>query len=158
MKRLFLASYMLFLILCAHQGTSFSGVIYKWVDENGVAHFTDSLNDKSVIEKHDVEIITIKDNAESIVPISKQTEPKPKKEKGSEQPIKGKETLKDKPSKYYKKQTEFGKQKDRLGKHYENKTKGGHEKTYEKKKREGKKKISKNIVKAIPAQSEKNIL
>ena len=103
MKRLLLTPCVLFLILYAHQGTSFSGEIYKWIDENGIMHFTDSLNDKSIIEKHNVEMITVKDYQEIPAPASEQTEPKPKGKTEWEKPIKEKETIKDKPSKYYKK-------------------------------------------------------
>lgn len=74
-----------------------------------------------------------------------------------EQRIKEKEAPKGNPDKYYKKQTEFGKQKARLEKQEGNQIKDGQEKAFEKKKRESQK-INENIVKAIPAQSEKSIM
>jgi len=43
------------LSMLSNAGTAVCGQVYKWVDKNGVTHFTDSLTDSSVSENYDVE-------------------------------------------------------------------------------------------------------
>lgn len=52
--------------------TALCGQIYKWVDKDGVTHFTDSLTDSSVIENYDVEYRYVKDNDEVAPPDEKE--------------------------------------------------------------------------------------
>ncbi len=54
MKKVLLTS---ICILCVYANILFSGEIYKWVDDKGVAHYSDSPTDNSNFEKIDVEII-----------------------------------------------------------------------------------------------------
>ena len=53
-------------------GTSFSGQLYKWVDENGVVHFTDHMSDKSVIKNYDVEVRRNPEYVEPTLPADKE--------------------------------------------------------------------------------------
>ncbi|MFH1935438.1 MAG: DUF4124 domain-containing protein [Pseudomonadota bacterium] len=55
-----------------HAGTSFSGQLYKWIDENGVVHFTDHISDKSVIRNYDVEVRRSPDYVEPTLPADKE--------------------------------------------------------------------------------------
>lgn len=42
-------------ILCMGINSSFSGELYRWVDENGVVHFSDSLNDEATSGHKNIE-------------------------------------------------------------------------------------------------------
>ena len=55
-----------------HAGTSLSGQLYKWVDENGVVHFTDYISDKSVIKNYDVEVRRNPEYVEPTLPPDKE--------------------------------------------------------------------------------------
>jgi len=54
MKKILIACTIGLCILFLNIGTSFSGEIYKWVDENGVVHFSDSLDKNPVSKERDV--------------------------------------------------------------------------------------------------------
>jgi len=55
-----------------HAGTSFSAQLYKWVDENGVVHFTDHISDKSVIKNFDVEVRRSPEYVQPTLPADKE--------------------------------------------------------------------------------------
>lgn len=55
-----------------HAGKSFSGQLYKWVDDNGVVHFTDHIIDKSVIKNYDVEVRRNPEYVEPTLPADKE--------------------------------------------------------------------------------------
>jgi len=40
----------------ARPDASYSGTIYKWVDENGVTHFSDTITERAILEKEEVEV------------------------------------------------------------------------------------------------------
>ena len=61
-----------FFVFCTHARTSFSGQLYKWVDENGVVHFTDYISDKSVIKNYDVEVRRNPEYVEPTLPPDKE--------------------------------------------------------------------------------------
>ncbi|MCK4487152.1 MAG: DUF4124 domain-containing protein [Desulfobacterales bacterium] len=79
-------------------GTSVSGQIYKWVDENGVAHFTDCPN-VSTLKNCDVEVVRVPDY-EKTPPLTEQhiqeKAAKEVKEKGEEQSLKQQQAVKSK--------------------------------------------------------------
>lgn len=79
-------------------GTSLSGQIYKWVDENGVVHFTDSTN-VSTLKKCDVEVVRVPDY-EKTPPLTEQhiqeKAAKKVKEKGEGQSLKQHQATKSK--------------------------------------------------------------
>jgi len=74
-----------------HAETSFSAQLYKWVDENGVVHFTDHISDKSIIKNYDVEVRRSPEYVEPTLPADKKEDQIERKAKETDKEAKEQE-------------------------------------------------------------------